>query len=382
MSGRPYRGFKARSADLGRKRRRSRRNEILNAIDDGCRRLLGRRVRRQWQEAAAASPVIARVRAHHRANVLAVVDLMGTRASFADGTVIFGRAELCAELGISISTWKAVRRTLRRAGLLFLVTSGRKYWHGTETRNDAAVYVVAAPMTVLRKIGIRRSRAFACRESRPPTVLAEVVNTTARAYDERPGQRRPPSGRAQPGGRPRAAPARAAARAAGAVAGAIRQWAGQIIGEGWVSWLTDVLEAAGWSGADVTEALAYAGPGGPAHPYLHGSMRHADAVLRHRLFRYWFDGAVPLPSPSQRKAAAAAELAADQAAEQAARAQREAAKLYADEAPHMREFARQAALGNPFAAEVLRRRRGQREPGSARPPPDLQKSRFVKSKIS
>lgn len=369
MSARPYRGYKARGPDLSRKRRRPRRTEILNAIDDGCRRLMGRRIRRQWQEAVAASPAISRLRADFRANVLAVADLMATRASFADGTVSFPREQLCAELGISISTWKAARRALRRAGLLFLVTSGRKYWHGDRSRNDAAVYVLAAPMSVFRKIGLKRLRASASRKSRPPTVLADVVGITTRANRETPGQKGPPSGRAPSRGQPRPQRAGPGTRAAGAVAEAIRQFAGQSIGEGWVSWLTGILEGAGWSGADVAEALRYEGWGGRAHPYLHASMRHADAVLRHRLFRYWFDGKTPLASPSQRRAAAAAELRAAQVAEAARRAAAAAAAApLTGRAVAEQWLADQAAAGNRAAAAIVRRR-GQREPGSARPPP-------------
>jgi|SRR5271166_925439 len=317
---RPYRGFKARKGDLSRKQD-VRRGDIMRTIPPGSRRLKGQQIERLYVAALSAHPELLKLRADAQASVVACARHLARCADYETGTTRPTRARVCAHAKRSESTWKAARRRLEAWGFLGTVRPGCKYWHGEESRSDAAVYVICVP----------RANAFSppppspSALTRPPTRLRSRRAFPPAPAREAKGPICPPSGRTR----------RLARRqAAGAAARALRQGPGQDLTDGWVQHLARPFLSAGWTAGDLQFAIDH-DPGGRQHPYPVASVKHPAAWIRHRL-RQWIQPpdhqlawvkARPLESASQQRTAAAArararagQLRAEHAAAAAARA--------------------------------------------------------------
>src|SRR5579862_5201016 len=98
---------------------------IVSAVPAGSRRVRGRHLEKRYLEAIGAWPDFLELRADCRANVLAVAKVLARRASYRDGTSWPTRDRVCAQAGISVTTWKAARRRLEAWGFLGTVTGGR-----------------------------------------------------------------------------------------------------------------------------------------------------------------------------------------------------------------------------------------------------------------
>jgi hypothetical protein len=317
-----YRGFKARRG-LARKESVPRRSDIIAAIPRGSSRIRGRQIERKFTAAIAVHPEMARLRADARDSVLACAQQLARRADYETGTSRPTRQVLCAETGRCESTWKAARRRLEAWGFLGTVYPGCKRWHGEESRNDAAVYVLCLP----GKRATRHPAASARHTTRPPTCLRQEARAhpRARSAEEASGAR---SARSRP------------RRVAGAVADVLRTGPGQILTEGWIGHLAGPFAAAGWTAQDLAYAVDHL-PSGEQHRTPIRDVLHPAAWIRWRL-KHWLQPgehdllgaghvawkyARPQLSATQLRAAAAerdrarrAQLAAEQAAAAAARA--------------------------------------------------------------
>lgn len=256
----PYRGYRARRS-LARSKPPTRR-EILAAVPPGSVRLRGRHAARRWLDALSGfCPELAGLYAPGRETHLEFARLLAGKVSWADGTTFHSRAGRCELAGRGETAWKVFRRHLETwgGGWLGTVRPGRIYYlpETGETRHDAAIYVICVPRSVIRKIAAWRRRRWPFLQSRPPTGEPSVNTSVPRAASsdlrERDG---PPSGRAHPGGRPRNAELAAGGGPAGAMADALRKAAGQDLTDGWCGWFSRRYLAAGWTPAELAEALA------------------------------------------------------------------------------------------------------------------------------
>jgi hypothetical protein len=322
---RAYQGYRARTLERSRPPGTA---EVLRAVPRGSRRLLGKHIHRLALDGASMHPAICRLYANRRDHVLGVLGQLAHHAVYEDGTAMLPRQRLAAELGISISTWQRCYRILHSAGFLGLVRPGRCYHDGQgNTRNDAAVYVICAPKRIfsyLRKKGLERRRARLRPKSDPPTGEPTVLIDTARAALS-PGpeeQLGPPSGRADMAS-PRNAGLAAGSTAGRAMAEALRQAGGPDLTDGWCGHITRPYLQAGWTAGDLWHAVTHMSLDGEFTDVVITTRRRQ--VLQSWLEAFWLDGGVPRQSPSQRRAAAAAELREHQAAEQARRAELAAA---------------------------------------------------------
>jgi hypothetical protein len=266
-----YRGFKARRG-LARKEHVPRRSDIIAAIPRGSARIRGHQIERKLLAALAVHPEMARLRADARESVLACGKQLARRADYETGTSRPTREVLCRETGLSESTWKAARRRLEAWGFLGTVYPGCKRWHGTETRNDAAVYVLCLPgKRVIRDLAVSvRHR------TRPPTCIRKDAREGPRAHRKaKPGQ-----GARYAGTVPRGRP-----RAAGAVAELLRRGPGQTLTDGWIGHLSAPFVAAGWTAEDLAYAVDHL-PSGEQHRTRVRDVRSPAAWIRWRL-RHW-----------------------------------------------------------------------------------------------
>ena len=88
-----------------------------------------------------------------------------------------------------------------------------------------------------------------------------------------------------------------------------RTWPLRGLSDGWWAHLTGPFTAAGWSSGDLTFAIDHE-PGGRQHRQRLASVRHPAGWLRWRLSRWLGPDGAPLLSPSQQRAAAAAQQCA------------------------------------------------------------------------
>jgi hypothetical protein len=292
-----YRGFKARKT-LARKEAAPRRSDLIRAVPWGSRRLRGHQIERLYLDQLGADERFLRLRGDARDSMVLFARELARRADYEGGWARPTRAVLCGAARRSESTWKACRRRLEAWGYLGTVYEGCVRWLEEESRNDAAVYVLALP----RKARIGRRRALALPLTRPPTgprrgfripppARGPAGDSGARcARPDRRGRR----ARAIRG--PRAGPGGAAP--AGAVARALRRGPGQSITEGWVSHLSAPFVAAGWQPADLAWAIDHE-PGGAGYPYLVDNVRDPVAWIRWRLSAWLLPGEAGLALPAR-----------------------------------------------------------------------------------
>lgn len=350
-----YRGYQAR-ATLARSKPPTRR-EILAAVPDGSVRLKGRRAGRRWLDALTGfCPQLAALKANGRETHLAFAGALAGRVSWADGTTFHSREARCQAASRGQTAWKVFRRHLEAwdGGWLGTVRPGRIYYlpETGETRHDAAVYVLCIPRPVVRKIAVWRRRRWPWLKRRPPTGEPSVSNTESRAarsdLHRRDG---PPSGRAQPPDRPRNADLAAGSGAAGEMARVLRHAAGQPVTDGWCGWFARRYLAAGWTPADLAEALRRVPPRSQ-WPYALRILRPQQALmfwLRSTPARHWADDWLAMrPGPARVRARTAR---ADRAEQRRRRAERQAAReLQIDVAAHAAAI--RAAMGWPGPTQI------------------------------
>lgn len=276
------------------------RAQIAGAVPRGSRRA---RDQREFLRAVQAVLELEQLREDLAGRVLEVARVLARYASWGDRTTRPTRALICRLAGISVTTWKRIRRRLEAWGLLGCVQQGTtpefsSFLHRDDP-NLAAVYVLAVPR---RKPMTPQLRDRAWRSGPPPEPARARGRAPAQARGE--GQDCPPSGRAHmrsapaPGG----ATAPCGAGIADAVARALRRAAGQSLTDGWCAHLARPFAAAGYSAADLAWAIDHE-PSGRQHPYGR-RIRHPAGWARARLAAWTGPDGIPVPSRSQQLAAA------------------------------------------------------------------------------
>lgn len=283
------------------------RSEVVRSMLPGSRRP---RSRRELMSAFHADPRLAGIRADHRDNLVATMQLAARSATWADSdadpraTMRPTRARVAEGCDYSISTWKACRRQLETLGYARLVRPGRSEAARLQSEqpelhyegNDAAVYVLAIP-PIPRRLRPRkalpaRPAATASPVTRPPTDGADAqgVNPLRRVDD---GEGQEPRGtalRADSASKPAIwlalqeladVPKNLSDKAA------LREWR--------------PFRARGWSMAEWLQAVRER-PDGRRHPRRPSEVRYPWKWLKWRL-SFWLDSdGKPLPPPSMQAA--------------------------------------------------------------------------------
>ena len=308
---------------------------ILQAIPAGSKRA---RNQRRYLRAVIADPEITALRADARRAVLELARVLARHANWREMTSWRPRERACAEIGssrdpskpLSISAYKRARQVLEERGFLGLVAQG---WTSAlragvldDGTGTSAVFVLTVPCRKQRLpadgesprvngplTGSRSDpgKALRAREARAEVKGEdpEVKGEKARAPRGQPML--PPSGVFPLGAVPEnRTEALGAARAMQERARLLRRISAEHLRH-----LARPFFAAGWSPRDVLHAIDHE-PGGRQHGYSAG-VRSPAGWIRSRLAGWLGPDGVPLPSRSQRLAAARRQVLADQAARRA-----------------------------------------------------------------
>lgn len=273
------------------------RAEIAWAVPAGSRRA---RSQSQFLAAAVRCAELDAYREDRRRNLLEVARILARYASWDDRTTRPTRAVVCKLAGIKLSTWKVCRALWEKWGFLGTVRQGRTSMARPaaldDGRNEAAVYVLAVP---IEKRSKPTTPAPVTPVTRPPTELRSSSCTThTRARRETPERRT--ALRADSPAKPALPPA----LRKGAV---LEKLSEQARAHFWRP-----FAAAAWTPADFLHAVNHL-PSGRQHRRDLHDVIYPAGWLRYRLAP-WLDAAgVPVPSRSQRWAAAAAAARAEQA---------------------------------------------------------------------
>lgn len=270
------------------------RAEIAWAIPPGSRRA---RSQSAYLAAVARWPELAEQRADRRRNLMEVARILARHASWADRTTRPTRAVVCAAAGIGLSTWKACRAQWEAWGFLGTVRGGRTHIARPaaldDGRNDAAVYVLTVPAEK-RKSGPPPPELGT--ESRPPTrSRSDLCTTHTRDADQATPEMMTSLRSDSP-----ATPAVPDRLRKGAVLEKISDRARRAF------WRD--FAAAGWTPGDFVFAIDHL-QGGQPHRRDWRDVLYPAGWLRYRLSLWRGPDGAPVPSRSQRWAAAAAEAA-------------------------------------------------------------------------
>ncbi len=257
------------------------RAEIARAVPPGSRRL---RSQPQALLALPADPALTELRADYAHNIREVWRRLVRSARWTDMTVSCPREQLCAELGISASTWKRCRRWMQAHGYLGCVVAGSTpELDGMRTSpalikadavNTAAVYVLTMP----REKQVLPPPPPVTPVTGPPTRLPKGAGTDPARGAGAAGEKGPAS---RPGSLP-------------AMADQMRKGPGQGITDGWCAHLAAVFITAGWTPADLLWAINH-DPDGARHRSRLDRVKHPAAWLRARLALWLEPGQEHLP---------------------------------------------------------------------------------------
>ena len=308
---------------------------IVQAIPAGSKRA---RNQRRYLRAVLADPEITALRADARRAVLELARVLARHANWHTMTSWRPRALACAEIGssrdpskpLSISAYKRARQVLEERGFLGLVAQGWTSALRASVLDDrtgtCAVFVLAVPRRRQRLsadgdsprvngplTGSRSDPGKALRAREARTEIKdedpEVKGEKARA--PRGQSVLPPSGIFPLGAVPEnCSEALGAAQAMQERARPLRRLSAEHLRH-----LARPFFAAGWSARDLLHAIDHE-PGGRQHGYTAG-VRSPAGWIRSRLAGWLGPDEVPLPSRSQRLAAARRQILADQAASRA-----------------------------------------------------------------
>jgi hypothetical protein len=320
------------------------RGEIARAVPGNSRRVQSQPA---FLAACATEPDLGMASLRHQHNLMEFARILARHAAWDTRCTRPTRQRVCAAAGFSVSTYKACRRWWEARGYLGTVREGwtpllraASLVDGDE--NAAAIYVLCVPRKRLAAPPLPK-----CPVTRPLTrSRRELVHPYAR----------------DPGAQVKVKGGKAAARAAThfpAQVAALRKGPGQTLSDAWIAHIARPFLAAEWSPGDLTHAVEHKREGGRHNGWLR-NVRNPAAWLAWRL-SHWLDPeGKPYPSPSQARAAAAAELRAAQDAERAERGELAARR------------AEPAAYAAAIRAQFGWKRRPGLEPVSVAPEPVAQ----------
>lgn len=285
-----------------------------------------------WRQAVRDSPALDRLRADRRATILAVADVVAFCADWASMTSRPTWALLSARTGRSRATVARALATLREAGLLGVVATGRSAGYGPMAlggQAEAAVYVLAVRSTLhlLEEAGDEHETPTrVAGSSLPPGARGLRETTTAEPLrGPTPGAAARPSvlaPRRQEPLWPGSATARSKDERRSAAAELQRRsFPLRRTSTAWIAAATREFMLAGWTVNDVLAAIDHR-PDGTA--WAHDGATGVQQVgrwLAHRLAVWRDPHGTVLRSPSQRAAADAAHARALATARAAAHAE-------------------------------------------------------------
>lgn len=291
--------------------------QIVQAIPAGSRRA---RDQRAWLRAVAAAIDRQGWYACRAAHTAEVARMLARSMHWQAKTSRPGHEQLAAAAGVSMRTVRRIMRWLEAEGLVGLVTAGTtpQFSPGvlmaTDAGNTAAEYVLTTPRP-----------AAATREFVLPSCSRRELVSPTHAREARAGtadEDRAPRGLnhvphpADPWPTWRAPENRSDGRAAAEVIRSSARLLARLSPEHWRS-LARRFTAAGWSPGDLLFALEHE-PGGRQHGWS-AEVRSVAGWARWRL-SLWLDSqGIPLPAPSQRRAAERDRIRAEQSARRAER---------------------------------------------------------------
>ena len=330
----PRKVWRVRVARSGERKR----SAVMRGVPDGSRRAESQG---SWLRTVQDCPDLGGLRADTWASTWAVAQLLAWTADWASLTTRPTLDVLVERSGRSRATVGRALRRLRAAGLLGIVAKGRSAEYSTTKGGgaEAAVYVLAEPMP-LPPVDEHEHPTPSGDAGNPSHACAREANDSSAALRARPSA---PAARCAPVGRPgedsgdppadRAAsdelderptdrgtwvPLRPDERRRTADELQARLPVLRRISARHVAWIVRPWAEAGWSSADLAEAIDRR-PDGTRWPHDGADgVGNVGAWLAYRLTPWRTpDGAVR-PSPAQREAAAARERIARQVAERAA----------------------------------------------------------------
>jgi hypothetical protein len=342
-------------------------------VPAGFRRVCSQR---EALRAGPACPDLADVRADHRENLIKFWRIHVLHASWGGenrpprGTTRPTRARACELAGFGESTYKACRRWWEARGYLAIVRRGRTpalrpmVLADPDDRNEAQVYVLCVPRRkppgCLPTAGETISRPLSGFRRKPDN----APNTQEAKPKVKPEEDRAPRGLPvlpRPGPAPLGAVPQNRSEALGA-AQAMQERARLLreLSAEHLRHLARPFWLAGWQPRDVLHALDFE-PGGRQHGYT-AEVRFPAAWIRSRLAQ-WTDpetgtacwqAVVPLPSPSQLRAAERDRIRAEAAARRDQAAELAAARTADSDGWGARARAMLAARGGRVAQDLAR----------------------------